>query len=146
MVSLKRISIQYFTSIVLAVSVLGLANLIVAMLPDIGYGFLTVFYVAILLGLIVFYFATTFLNGWQTVFSFVVNFIAWVAEQVNLENALHDRFIYRFKDDGFSVFNLGGLLWTTNKILIDFIFIRQGNKVSRSRSRVENLIKNVLRL
>ena len=76
-----------------------------------------------------FYFLTTFFNVGLTVISFVLNFILWVAEQVNLESTFHDSIVYQLNDRGFTVCLLGGFLWATNKLILDWVFIKCKAKI-----------------
>ena len=43
------------------------------------------FYILIVLSQVFFYLLTTYTNIWLTILSFILNFVLWVAEQVNLE-------------------------------------------------------------
>ncbi len=111
--------IHFGIAIVFAVMTAALTDLTTPLPIDIGWHFLTVLYVLILLGLIAFYFLMTFTNFWLTILSFILNFILWVAEQVNFEKLFHDTFFYHNNKFRYGVIVLGGLLWAINKLIID---------------------------
>jgi predicted neutral ceramidase superfamily lipid hydrolase len=115
----KSILLHYSLAIILAILVVALTYMIVKLFPNIGYGILTFAYSFIFIGLICYYAMTTYYNAGFTILSFLLNFILWVAEQVNLEKLFQDTFVYRGTDFGITVTVLGGLLWTTNKLLLD---------------------------
>ena len=119
---LKKITIQYLLGLALALLTILIVEGILAFLPDIGWHFLTVIYVTIFMLQITFYYLTTnFKFGW-TVLSFVLNFIFLIFELVVIEKNFHDSFIYQGNNWKIGVYIIGGLLWVTNKILIDQIF------------------------
>ncbi|MBK6776127.1 MAG: hypothetical protein IPG74_09900 [Flavobacteriales bacterium] len=95
------------------------------LIPSIGYGILTVLYVLIIFAQGAFY-GLTAVHGrlWSTI-SFVVNFILWVTELVQLEHLLEGSSTHRplyYNDSYYWLrFVLGGLLWATNKLVLDFI-------------------------
>ena len=101
----------------------GAYNLTILLAPDIGWHFLTVLYLLIVLGQIAFYFLTTYTNIGLTILSFILNFVLWVAEQVNLESFFHDTFFYQDNNFRYAIVVLGGLLWAINKLIIDRLFI-----------------------
>lgn len=107
-----------------------------ALLPDIGWHFMTVTYVTIFVLQVTFYYLTTnYKFGW-TALSFIANFILWIFEQVVIEKTFHDSFIYQGENWKIGAIVLGGLLWVTNKILIDQLLSlykstnRQTNKIN----------------
>ena len=119
---LKKTTIQYLLGLGLALLTIPIVEGTLSILPDIGWHFMTVGYIAILLMQILFYYLTTNFNiGW-TALSFVLNFILWTFEQVIIEKNFHDTFIYKGDNYKIGVLILGGLLWVTNKILIDKLF------------------------
>ena len=119
---LKKTTIQYLIGVVLALLTIPIVEVTLAVLPDIGWHFLTVIYVTIFVLQITFYYLTTnFKFGW-TVLSFILNFILWTFEQVIIEKTFHDSFIYQGENWKIGAYILGGLLWVTNKILIDKLF------------------------
>jgi hypothetical protein len=119
---LKKTTIQYLLGLGLALLTIPIVEGTLAVLPDIGWHFLTVIYVTIFILQITFYYLTTnFKFGW-TVLSFVLNFILWTIEQVVIEKNFHDSFIYQGENWKIGAYVLGGLLWVTNKILIDQLF------------------------
>ena len=119
---LKKTTIQYLIGVGLALLTIPVVEGTLALLPDIGWHFLTVTYITILVFQIIFYYLTTnYKFGW-TVLSFILNFILWTFEQVTIEKNFHDSFIYKGDNYKIGVLILGGLLWVTNKILIDKLF------------------------
>ena len=113
---LKNIAIQYLICLGLALLLIPVIDGILFILSDIGWHFLTVIYITIFIFQLVFYYLTTnYTIGW-TILSFIVNFIFWTFEQVAIEKTFHDSFIYKGKVGPVVI---GGLLWVTNKILID---------------------------
>lgn len=121
--TIKSALIHFGIAIAFAVSTAALTDLTKLLPIDIGWHFLTVLYVLIVLGLITFYYLTTYTNIWLTILSFILNFILWVAEQVNLERFFHDTFFYQDNNFWFGVIVLCGLLWAINKLIIDRLFI-----------------------
>ena len=121
--TIKSALIHFGIAIVFAVSTAALTDLTTILPIDIGWHFLTVLYVLIVLGQIAFYYLTTYTNVWLTILSFILNFILWVAEQVNLERFFHDTFFYQDNNFRYGVIVLGGLLWAINKLIIDRLFI-----------------------
>ncbi|MES2620983.1 MAG: hypothetical protein V4615_09025 [Bacteroidota bacterium] len=116
---LKKITIQYLIGVGLALFTIPVVEGVLAVLPDIGWHFMTVIYITIFVFQITFYYLTTnYKFGW-TVLSFIVNFILWTFEQVVIEKNFHDSFIYKGDNFKIGALILGGLLWVTNKILID---------------------------
>lgn len=51
--------------------------------------------------------------------NFISNFALWTFEQVQIEMNFRNSFIYQEENYKIGVFILGGLLWVTNKIIID---------------------------
>ena len=121
--TIKSVLIHFGIAIAFAVMTAALTDLTTLLPIDIGWHILTVLYVSIVLGLIAFYFLTTYINIWLTILSFILNFILWVAEQVNLERIFHDTFFYQDNNFSYAVIVLGGLLWAINKLIIDRLFI-----------------------
>ena len=120
-----------------AILIFAFESLIIAVFPNIGWHFLTALYILIGLAQILYYFLTTYLNISMTVISFIANFILWVAEQVNLEKIFSESFFY--KELGFAVVLLGGVLWGINKIILDYIFFRMKVKF-HLYNRIEKLL------
>ena len=119
---LKKMTIQYLLGLGLALLTIPIVVRTLSVLPDIGWGFLTVIYITIFLIQITFYYLTTnFKLGW-TVLSFILNFVLWTFEQVIIEKTFHDSFIYSGENWKIGTYILGGLLWVTNKIVIDQLF------------------------
>jgi len=120
--TLRAVTIHFGLAIIFAISTAAMTDLTTLLPIDIGWHFLTVLYILILLGQIAFYYLTTYTNIWLTIFSFILNFLLWVAEQVNLESFFHDTFFYQDKNFRYAVIILGGLLWAINKLIIDRLF------------------------
>jgi hypothetical protein len=133
---LNKIVLHFGLAIVLAI-IIHLLTALTGLIPDIGYGILTFIYIFIITGLIIYYHLTTYFNIGLTILNFVLNFILWVAEQVNIESTYHDTAFYQNGDFHILVVILGGLLWATNKILIDGI-IMLFKVTRRSENRLEN--------
>lgn len=117
--ALSHIGIAVIFAILTAV----LTDASILIFPNIGWHFLTVYFSLIGVAQITFYYLTTYTNIWFTVLSFILNFILWVAEQVNLESFFHDTFFYQDKNFRYAVIILGGLLWAGNKLIIDRLFV-----------------------
>ena len=116
---LKKLFIQYLLGLGLALLAIPIVEGILAVLPDIGWHFLTVIYITILILQITFYFLTTnYKFSWSTL-SFIINFILWIFEQYSFEMAFQDSIIYQGENWKLGAYVLGGLFWVTNKILID---------------------------
>lgn len=118
----KKTAIQYILGLGLALLTIPILEGTFAVLPDIGWHFITVFYIIILVLQIIFYYLTTNFKFGLTSLSFLFNFVLWLLEQVLIEKNFHDSFIYKGANYKIGVFILGGLLWVTNKILIDKLF------------------------
>ena len=105
-----------------------LTSYLLMLIPGIGYGILTVLYVLILFAQGAFYGLTTGHGRLWSTISFVVNFILWVTELVQLEHLLEGSSTHRllYNNDSYYwlKFVLGGLFWATNKLILDFIIDR----------------------
>lgn len=119
---LKKTTIQYLLGLGLALLTIPIVEGTLAVLPDIGWHFLTVIYVTIFVLQITFYYLTTNFKFGLTALSFILNFILWTFEQVIIEKTFHDSIIYNGENWKVGAYILGGLLWVTNKILIDQLF------------------------
>jgi hypothetical protein len=138
--TIKTASIHFGLAIAFAISTAALTDLTSFLPIDIGWHFLTVLYILIVLGQIIFYFLTTYTNNWLTILSFILNFVLWVAEQVNLESFFQDTFFYQDKNMRYAVIILGGLLWAINKLFIDRLFIVFKVNLSLT-NRVDKILK-----
>ena len=119
---LKKTTIQYILGLGLTLLTISIVEGTLALIPDIGWNFLTVIYVTIFVLQITFYYLTTnYKFGW-TALSFILNFILWTIELVVIEKTFHDTFIYQGENWKIGTYILGGLLWVTNKLLIDKLF------------------------
>lgn len=119
--SLKlNILIQFGLAIILAVIIISLTNLLKTLPIDFGT-ILTLFYILVVFGQILFYFLTSYCTFLYTIINFILNFIVWVAQQVHLEKTFHDSCLYENEKYSFVIFILSGFLWAFNKIMIDKI-------------------------
>ena len=78
--------------------------------------------------------ATNYKFGW-TALSFIVNFILWTLEQVIIEKNFHDSIIYKGENWKIGAIVLGGLLWVTNKVLIDQL-LNLNKSINRQTSKI----------
>jgi hypothetical protein len=132
---LKKTTIQYLIGIGLALLTIPVIEGTLFVLPDIGWGFLSVIYITIFFFQITFYYLTTnYKFGW-TALSFIVNFILWTFEQVAIEKTFHDSFIYQGENWKIDAYVLGGILWVTNKILIDQL-LNFNKSINRKISKI----------
>jgi hypothetical protein len=132
---LKKTTIQYLLGLGLALLTIPIVEGTLAVLPDIGWHFMTVIYVTIFVLQITFYYLTTnYKFGW-TALSFIVNFILWTLEQVVIEKTFHNTFIYQGESWKIGAYILGGLLWVTNKILIDQL-LNLNKSINRQTSKI----------
>lgn len=132
---LKKTTIQYLLGLGLALLTIPIVEGTLAIHPDIGWHFITVIYVTIFVMQITFYYlATNYKFGW-TALSFIVNFILWTLEQVIIEKNFHDSIIYKGENWKIGAIVLGGLLWVTNKILIDQL-LNLNKSINRQTSKI----------
>lgn len=135
---MKKIGTHYALGIALALLV-SLVGYVFTLIPGIGYGILTVLYVLILFAQGAFY-GLTAIHGtaWSTI-SFVVNFVLWVTELVQLEQLLEGSSVYKvlYKDQHWLIYGIGGALWATNKLVLDLTIERVIAKRKLSSSRLE---------
>ena len=132
---IKKTTIQYLLGLGLALLTIPIVEGTLAILPDIGWHFMTVIYVTIFVLQITFYYLTTnYKFGW-TALSFIVNFILWTLEQVVIEKTFQDSFIYQGENWKIGAYVLVGLLWVTNKILIDQV-LNLNKSINRQTSKL----------
>ena len=135
---MKKIGTHYALGIALALLV-SLVGYVLMLIPGIGYGILTVLYVLILFAQGAFY-GLTAIHGkaWSTI-SFLVNFILWVTELVQLEHLLEGSPAYKvlYKDQYWLIYGIGGAFWATNKLVLDLIVDRIITKRKLSASPLE---------
>lgn len=141
-ITYKRILGQYVLAIVLSMLIIPVVEFSVFIFPDIGWHFLTVLYVTILLLQVSFYYLTSRLNLGLSVLSFVLNFILWVAENVNIDSIFADTYFY--KECRYAVIMLGSILWATNKIFIDVVF-SMSKKIVLKNSKIDKLMLQMFR-
>ena len=113
----KNILLNYAS--VIAVTIIFILVVEIVQMTDFFYHFHLFF---ILFGLLLHYHLTNQHRFILTVLSFFLNFIAWTAEQVNIESTFHNTPLYQSQDNRFFVVILGAFLWATNKVILDFIF------------------------
>ena len=135
---LKAVFAQYLLGLGFALLIVPIENVCVAVLPNIGWHFLTIVYVTIIVFQILFYHLTTCYNPRWTTFTFLANFVLWVFEQVQIEKKFHDSFIYQ-RDDKIYVLVLGALLWVTNKVVIDHL-VAANKSIIQKTSRINTLV------
>lgn len=128
--SIKGVIAQYILATLFAIVIIPIVELFDFLIPDLGWHFLTVFYYSILILLISFYYLTSKLNVILSILSFILNFILWVAENVNLEKTFSESAFY--KEYHYGVMILGGFLWATNKLLIEFLLSKNKKVIIRS--------------
>lgn len=138
--TIRATLIHFGLAIIFAVLTVALADLTTLLPIEIGWHFLTVLYVLILLEFIVFYRLTTYTKIWLTLLSFILNFVLWVVEQVNLERFFHDTFFYQDNRFRYAVIILSGILWAFNKLIIDRLFILFKANLSLT-NRIENILQ-----
>ncbi len=137
---MRKVGTHYALGIALGLLVFLISYLLM-LIPGIGYGILTVLYVLIVFAQGAFYgFTSVHGRSWSTI-SFVVNFILWVTELVQLEHLLEGSSAHRliYHNDSFYWlrFVLGGVLWATNKLVLDLIIDRITGKGKSHAGTVE---------
>ena len=115
---IKRIISHLGLSLIFAF-VIELISFLLSLI-SIGWHFLTIIYLLILLGQIVYYRLTTYTNIRLTILSFITNFIFWIIELVKFDNLFH----VSYPNDNYKIIPIvvGGLLWGLNKLTIDKIY------------------------
>lgn len=136
--TIKSALIHFGIAIAIAVSIVALADVTTLLPIDIGWHLLTFLYVLTTIGQVSFYYLTTYTNVGLTILSFILNYIIWVVQQVNLERTFHGSIFYKDNDFGYGVIVLSGLLWAINKLIIDRMFISVKVNLS-STNRLERL-------
>ena len=132
--SLKYYLLNYGYSIVLTI-----ALIIFSLIPFVGY-----FYMFCIIGALLYsYHLTNLFKYSLTILSFFLNFIAWTAEQVTIESNYHHTQFYQSQNYNYLVVLLGTLLWVTNKIVIDFVFILF-KATPKDKMRIELLLQKYI--
>lgn len=135
---MKTIISQYILVIGLTLTLKGITLGTERLFPDIGWHILSIAYLTLFALQVTFYYLTTnFKIGW-TISSFIINFILWTIELVVLEKSFHNTWIYQ--DSKIASIVLGGILWATNKILLDKLFLLNKSMTIKT-SKLEQLIK-----
>ena len=124
---MRKLWSHYTLGIALGLFVFVMSYLLM-LIPEVGYGIFLVIIVLIIFAQGTFYGLTAFHGrAWSTI-GFFVNLILWATELVQLEQQLDGSSLHRFlyhNDDFYALqFVLGGILWATNKLVID-LFIDQ---------------------
>jgi hypothetical protein len=127
---------KYFITNYGCAAALTILLIIITQIPYITYFYLFL----ILAGLLIHYYLTTLFRLTLTSFSFIINFILWSVEQINIESVFHDTSLYQSDNYKFFVVMLGTFLWATNKIIIDFFFILFRSE-PKSKTNLELIIK-----
>ena len=124
---MRKIAIHYALGIALGLFVC-LVSYLLMLIPSIGYGAFAIVFALFFFAQGTFYGLTT-VHGriWSTV-GFVLNFILWTTELVQLEHLLDGSSIHDllYRDDSYYWlrFVLGGMLWATNKVILDEVIDR----------------------
>lgn len=113
---------HYLIGLGLTLLTIAFVEAVIALFPGIGWHFLTVLYVTILVMQIIFYWLTTNYNFAWSALSFIINFILWTLELVAVEKTFPDSVIFYSGNWKIGAYMLAGLLWVTNKIIIDKFF------------------------
>jgi hypothetical protein len=135
-VKMKTISAQYILGLTLGLLLMPITVGLLKILPDIGWHFLTLAYIIILLFQQIFYYLTTEQRLRWTIVNYIINFVIWTAELVTLEKIFGETGLYNAELSSYYLPVMGGLLWTTNKLIIDRLF-RLTNKIELVKSRID---------
>lgn len=113
---------HYLYGIVLAILVFGFSTFVQS-LPIPGYGALGYMYAFTLGAQVTYYWLTSTNHLKHAILNFILNFFLWITELVQLEHLLDGTGIHRiiYRSDELYVLRslLGGILWASNKLLID---------------------------
>ena len=122
---LKKTVLLYVLGIGLVFLTIPIVEGVMYILPDIGWYILLVLYLTIFMLQILFYYLTTYFNlGW-TAFSFVLNLLLLMFEFVLVERYIPDSFLSKRPSWSIGGYFIGGVLWVTNKILLDKLVLRK---------------------
>ena len=133
---MKTITAQYIIGLTLGFLLVPVNNGLLEVLPNIGWHFLTLLYILILLFQVLYYFLTSKQRVSWTIVNFFLNFILWTAEFVFLEKNFGTTYLYNSSLNGYYLSVMGGLLWTTNKVTLDYFF-GLTKKIKTVKSRIE---------
>jgi hypothetical protein len=129
LISMRKVLKHYALGAVLGLLVSALSYIALSAL---GYGAFLVIYVSILFAQGTFYGLTAVHSRLWSTLGFVANFILWVTELVQLEHLSEGssthRLLYHNDSYYWLRFVLGGVLWASNKLALDFIFERTIDK------------------
>jgi hypothetical protein len=140
---IKSILLQLLLALIFAVIFRFIYFFVFDVFSFLGWGVMTIIFSLTLLALILFHWITNIFSPALSVISFVINFLIWVAEQVCFEKYFNQTFLYRDEETKFIfVFLFASFLFSLNKILIDFIFIKLGLKPTKNMM-FENLIQKL---
>lgn len=129
---MKRIAIEYLLGLVLGLVFFPLTLGLLAILPEMGWHFLTLMYILILVFQVTYYYMTAAQRLLWSTANFILNFILWSVELIGLEKQFGESELFD-EENRIFVAALAALLWTTNKLLIDFIFRQSGIQQIQSR-------------
>jgi len=110
------------------------------LVADGGFESLSIFYLSVFVQQMVYYVLLTHNGFWITLGAFLLNYILWIAEQVNLEATFTQSTFYIEDRWTYGVVVLGGVLWATNKLIIDWAFAKLKVRF-RPRSLAERIMK-----
>lgn len=133
---MKTITAQYIIGLTLGLLLVPVNNGLLEVLPNIGWHFLTLLYILILLFQVLYYFLTSKQRISWTIVNFFLNFILWTAELVFLEKNFGTTYLYNSSLNAYYLSVMGGLLWTTNKVILDYFF-GLTKKIKTVKSRIE---------
>jgi hypothetical protein len=139
---LKNIIIQYIIGILPALLILPFIKGIVLLFPDISWKHLVMsIIITVFIFQILFYYLTSNRNNVWTIRSFITNYFLWVIELSFINNILSDPNTSWDRDFDGVIFILFGLLWVTNKILIDNL-LGLHNFIGKFKSKIELITEN----
>lgn len=129
---MKGIAIEYLFGLALGLLFFPLTLGIFALLPDIGWHFLTLLYILMLMFQVTYYYLTAEQRlVWATV-NFTLNFILWSVELVAFEKHFGESELYS-NENQIYLAAIPALFWTTNKQLIDLVLRLSGIQQIQSR-------------
>jgi hypothetical protein len=137
---LKNTAIQYIIGFGFTILLIPIIEATIHFFPNISWKHASVILIfTALIFQILFYYLTTHYNFGWTALSFIINVILWTVEQVVIEKNFHDELLHHSNE----LLILGGLLWVTNKILIDKIF-ELNKSTTKGQSKIALAITRAL--
>lgn len=135
---LKNTIIQYIIGILPALLISPIIKGIVLLFPDISWKLLVMFIIiTVFIFQILFYYLTSIRNNLWTIRSFITNYFLWVIELSFINYILSDSNTSWDRDYDGVIFILFGILWVTNKILIDNL-LGLHNFIGKFKSKIEH--------